>query len=105
MNFLSFSFIFAIASILRFALVLVNRHANDDHIGVVMRMLSGLSVDRSACYECFQPKLYHGTVAFLAYLFSVRSYLSLTILGEFLSTAAGIASLVIIWQFIAKQKA
>ncbi len=50
--------------VLRLALVLVNRQANDDHMEVINRILvSGTLPQKNDCWECFQPKLFHSTVA------------------------------------------
>jgi len=92
--------IFFLASILRIVLMLVNRQANDNHIEVVQRMLAGLPAEKDQCWECFQPKFYHGTVAFFAHLFALDSTTSIILLGEAVNVIAGIASLALIWKFL-----
>ncbi len=67
MNRLSYFLILAIFLMsvgLRLSLTLVNREANDDHMEVVDRILQTHTLpQKDDCWECFQPKFYHASVA------------------------------------------
>lgn len=56
--------LFLLSCALRLSLVFVNREANDDHMEVVDRILATHALpQKSDCWECFQPKLFHASVA------------------------------------------
>ncbi len=56
--------LFLISLGLRLGLTLVNREANDDHMEVVRLILQTNRLPmKDDCWECFQPKLFHFTVA------------------------------------------
>ena len=56
--------IFLLSLGLRGGMIYFNRQANDDHMQVISLILeSGTLPDKSDCWECFQPKLFHYTAA------------------------------------------
>ncbi|MCB0735229.1 MAG: hypothetical protein KDC76_11640 [Bacteroidetes bacterium] len=44
----------------------INTQSNDDHVEVVLRILQNQDVSKDSCWECFQPKMYYRTHAFMA---------------------------------------
>ena len=59
-----FLIIFILAVGLRAGMVSFNRQSNDDHMQVISLILkSGALPDKSNCWECYQPKLFHTTAA------------------------------------------
>ena len=56
--------IFGISTLLRFALALVNREANDPHMDVIQLILRNSRLPHAnEAWEAFQPKLFHWTMA------------------------------------------
>jgi hypothetical protein len=56
--------IFFLSVGLRLGMVSFNREANDDHMQVISFIIkSGTLPDKSNCWECYQPKLFHYTAA------------------------------------------
>jgi len=56
--------IFILSVSLRFGLVRYNRWSNDDHTPVIRMILkSGNLPEKPDCWECFQPKLFHYSIA------------------------------------------
>jgi hypothetical protein len=56
--------IFLLAMLLRFLLAAINLQANDDHYGVISIIMNEKRVPIKEDYwECFQPKLYHLSLA------------------------------------------
>ena len=90
-----------LAVLLRVVLALVNRDANDDHIEVVMAILTEKRLPHfGECGECFQPKLYHLAVAAAAVVFPGRSPTTLIVTGQLLNVAAGLATLWVVSLFL-----
>jgi hypothetical protein len=79
---------------LRFALALVNRQANDDHIDVVRRLLRGdPQPDVRTCWECFQPKFFHQLCAGLAEMLSLTTREEITVAAQVLNVLLGMGVL------------
>jgi len=101
--FLLFMGIFILASFLRIYPAVLNRDANDDHFEVIeIIAYEGRIPDKSElnCLQCYQPKLYHYTVAKLVNLFSVSTGPHLKIISQLISTVAGIITLVFVYFFL-----
>src|SRR5262249_21576775 len=82
----------------------VNRESNDDHLQVAHLILQlGRLPVRSDCWECFQPKLYHATIAGLFYALPGLSGAQQVVLAQLVNVIAGSLTLAIIWKFIAWQ--
>jgi hypothetical protein len=93
--------IFVIAMGLRLSLALVNREANDDHTEVVSLILkNGVLPIQNDCWECFQPKLFHGTVALVAKLLSLQDMNALIVAGQLINVSASIFMLWYLWKII-----
>jgi hypothetical protein len=59
-----FLIIFFLSVDLRLGMVSFNREANDDHMQVISLIIkSGTLPNKSDCWECYQPKLFHYTAA------------------------------------------
>lgn len=99
----SFLWIFLIAVLIRIVLAFVNREANDNHIEVIQRLLQGLPVTKTSCWECFHPKLYYYLSAFISRIFSLNNS-SILIAAQLLSAFFGIATLIFFLLFIKAQK-
>lgn len=95
--------IFLIAITLRLLLVIINREANDNHVEVILRVLKGLPIDNTSCWECYHPKFYYYVSAFLARLFSLDT-VGIIVFSQFTSTLAGIGTLFILYFFINVQR-
>jgi hypothetical protein len=91
---------------LRLALTLVNRDANDSHEEVVDRILaSGRLPVGGECWECAQPKLYHATVAGLIKAIGPLGHEAHILIAQGLNCAAGILTIVLIWQLLLRLSA
>ena len=78
--------------------------ANDDHIEVAELIFhQGKSPAPQDCWQCYQPKFYHLTVAKLSHLLQIQTRESRTILAQLLNGIAGILTLLLCWIFIRKQ--
>ena len=59
-----FLIIFFLSVGLRLGMVSFNLESNDDHMQVISIIIkSGTLPDKSNCWECYQPKLFHYTAA------------------------------------------
>jgi hypothetical protein len=95
--------IFLLSITLRLGLSLVNREANDDHMQVVNLILqSGKLPQEYDCWECFQPKLFHFTVAKVLQGSGLADAdLNTKILvAQFINFLAGVITLAVVWKFI-----
>lgn len=99
--------LFILAILLRLVLVIINRDANDTHWDVAMVILEAGSLPTKAdCWECFQPKLYHVVFAKFIQILGL-SHLhpsKLNVIGQILSFAAGISTLVLAWRFVRRMR-
>ncbi len=87
--------------VLRVALALVNREANDDHIEVVMRIMAGGPQPMIlTCNECFQPKLYHLLCARVAAALGASTRDDIILTAQFLNVVLGTATLIVGYHFI-----
>src|SRR5438874_1051030 len=96
--------IFLLAITLRISLALVNQEANDNHIEVIQRILQGNPIKYDSCWECYQPKLYHLTVAFFTSVFSMHPISRIIIFSQLLNVIVGIGTLFFLYFFIKAQK-
>ncbi|MGD0610792.1 MAG: glycosyltransferase family 39 protein [Anaerolineales bacterium] len=91
----------AIAMGLRLTLALVNRQAYDDHMQVITWILQHHSLPlREDCWECFQPKLYHLTVAGLIQLLGITNAAGQIVAAQLINFVAGGITLLVIWAFL-----
>jgi hypothetical protein len=96
--------IFIGAILLRIELALYNREANDHHMPVIRYIMRNDTLpEKSDCWECFQPKLFHYMIA------KILSYLRLEegqdndaqkVLAQIINVFAGTVTLFIAWKFI-----
>ena len=96
-------FIFGLAILLRFSLVLVNREANDAHEAVASLIIqTGRLPQMDECWECFQPKLYHLAFAGLLDIFGMEQNPAYqqNVIGQFMNFIAGTLTLVIVYLFL-----
>ena len=95
--------IFVLSIGLRLALVAFNREANDAHETVANLIIqSGELPQKDACWECFQPKLFHyvfARVLMIAGLEENPGYQQ-NIIGQLINFFASIAFLIVTWLFI-----
>lgn len=90
--------ILAASSLLRIILGFYNSAANDNHL-VVSHLISeylasGIMPEKIwSCWECYHPKLYHGILALIFYVFDIHQ--DRIIIGQQLNVAAGITTLLI----------
>ena len=92
--------LFAVSGLIQFLLALVNRLANDDHLQVTLRLLSGSPTEFESCFECYHPKLYHGSCALLIRLLGLGTRGEMMVACQLLSTAASVLTLVVVWRFL-----
>lgn len=94
-------FLFAVASVLRLALAIVNREANDDHLEVTRWILDhgGLPL-LGDCWECYQPKLYHLLVAAVIQLFGLSDESAQAIAGQMVNVCFGVGTLWVARRFL-----
>jgi len=95
--------LFVLSCGLRLSLVFVNREANDDHMEVVDRILAIHALpQKSDCWECFQPKLFHVTVALTLQELGLAGANQdiQTLVAELLNFIAGVITLGILGMFI-----
>ena len=89
--------VFAIGSLLRLYLAVVNSEANDDHLAVIRIIADEHRLPRLLdAWEGFQPKLYHVTAAILWNLSPWQSSGVRVRIAQLVSCAAGIATLFIV---------
>lgn len=103
--------VFLLSTGLRLALVRYNREANDNHM-VVARSILGTDrlPTKQDCDECFQPKLYHLTIAFALRATGLAdetplyssNYYRQVLVGELVNFLAGLATIAFGWRFIRK---
>jgi len=77
---------------LRLCLALVNREANDPHMEVVTWILTHheLPIKTSGdCWECFQPKLFHASLAALIQVLKIESADSQIVLAQMVNALTG----------------
>ncbi len=98
------TFIFALGSLLRISLAVVNEEANDDHI-LVAEIMTGQNriPGGQDCRECHSPKLYHWTLANLYHLLSIKNGPDKILLAQLINAATGILTLVIVFIFICEK--
>jgi len=95
--------LFLMSLVLRLALAIVNRQANDDHMEVVNRIIvTGALPQKDDCWECFQPKLFHSTIALTLEGFGLANAPDDTkiLVAQLVNFIAGLISLGVIAIFI-----
>ena len=98
--------IFIVSILLRFGLALYNREANDSHMPVVRYIMKNNSLpEKPDCSECFQPKLFHYTIA------KILSFMRLNhipdsdaqkVVAQFVNLLSGVVTLVVAWMFMGR---
>src|SRR5438093_129503 len=88
--------VFAASALIMFTLGLVNREANDDHLEVALRLINGHPTEIEDCWECYHPRLYHGSWALAIRLLGLRTRAGMTLAGQMLSVAAAILTLAVV---------
>lgn len=90
---------FAVGSVLRILLALVNREANDNHLQVIDIILrEGRIPGLGDCWQCYHPKLFHLFSAFFIGIFQMGSSDARIVVAQMISVIAGIITLIIIWR-------
>ena len=93
--------IFVLGSLLRLSAATLNIKSNDDHHSVIRILMEERRIpDRDDCWECFQPKLYHLSVAALSTLLAVTEHSIQEKLAQLLSALAGIGTLIVLHRFL-----
>jgi len=90
-------FFFSLSIVLRFVLALINTEANDYHFEVIDRIMKGLSVNNTDCWQCYHPKLFHFVAAEVIRILNLTDWRIQMITAQLCNFAAGIATLYIIW--------
>jgi hypothetical protein len=94
--------LFGLAALLRVGLALVNRQSNDNHMEVVQLILKrGILPSQHDCWECFQPKLYHFTVATLLKTLPITQPI---IVAQLLNVVMSLVMLWMLWMFMRRVK-
>jgi len=92
--------------LLRLGLANYNREANDFHMPVVRYIMKNNTLpEKSDCPECFQPKLFHYTIAkILGFmrLDHIRDSDAQKVVAQLINFLVGISILVIAWIFVNK---
>ena len=97
--------VFAIGSLLRLYLSLVNAEANDDHLSVIRIIADQHRLPKLLdAWEGFQPKLYHVTVAILWNLSPFQSWTVRIRIAQLVACAAGIATLLVVRRALDRQR-
>jgi hypothetical protein len=90
-----------IGLLLRLALALFNREANDPHMQVVELILARDRLPNLFdCWSCYHPKAFHATVAWLFELLRPTGPDALLILAQLVNFAAAVLSLVVCVAFV-----
>jgi len=100
-----FPVVFVISFLLCLALTLLNRQANDSHMGVVTRILQTKALPTMReCGECYQPKLFHYTAAVVIQGLGLAhaSVSTQWLVAQLINFVAGMITLAIVWIFITK---
>ena len=98
-----FLVVFLLSCLLRLALVVFNRQANDPHwqVADIILQLHNFPL-KNDCWECFQPKLFH--LVFAAALqvsgWYKNSANQQNLVGEIVNFPAGVITLIVVWAFI-----
>jgi len=99
-----FAFIFLVSISLRLGLTIYNREANDPHIKVIRYILREKSLpEKTDCWECFQPKLFHYTTAKILGILRLdknRDADSQKIAVQIINFISGVVILIVSWIFI-----
>lgn len=96
-----FLVIFSISLLLRLTLASINRDANDAHLEVTQIILeTGKLPTWNNCWECFQPKLYHLTLATIFYLTKTNDLNQQIVIANLVSFLAGAITLALIGLFL-----
>lgn len=95
--------IFLLAMLLRCMLAVVNSDANDYHFDVISTIMKGWIIPVAGdCPECFQPKLYHATLAIILKVLPFDSYSIQIRIAQLVNCIAGGITLYISYLYINK---
>jgi Dolichyl-phosphate-mannose-protein mannosyltransferase len=93
--------IVGLSALLRYALALVNREANDPHLGVVDIILRESRLPHAGeAWESFQPKLFHWTMAQGIRLLGLNTVDAQKVFIQLMNTTAGLVVLLCIIFFL-----
>jgi len=98
-----FLVVFLLSAGLRLGLVSYNRQSNDDHITVIQLILKTSSLPiKTDCWECFQPKLFHYSMAKFLQLSGLENagQDTLVLAVELVNCAAGLLTILVIGLFV-----
>ena len=97
--------VFLVGIVLRVCLSLVNSEANDDHLIVaeIIEQEGTLPTDDD-WIECFQPKLYHVTVAAILKFIPLKTRNIRVRIAQLVNCVAGIITMAIAHAFLAKRR-
>jgi len=105
---IAFTIILLGAILIRIQLALYNQQSNDPHLPVTRYIIRHNELpQKNECWECFQPKLYYSS---LAYLYQYTGLVdnadrdAQKVVAQLINAAAGSVTLVIIWLFLRRQK-
>lgn len=102
----AFAVVWGLALLLRLALPLVNSEANDSHVEVVQRILATGSLPiKTDCWECFQPKLYHASLALLFVTLDLSEWRSQVLAANLFNAGVGVLVLLVCWRLLAPSRA
>ena len=89
------------ALLTRVLLAYSNREANDDHMQVVHLILQNGSLPVKAdCWECFQPKLFHFSMALLVGFLGISNPEHQIVLIQFVNMLLGLELLWVVWAML-----
>jgi hypothetical protein len=96
-----FLILITVAVSLRIGLAWYNTEANDDHMEIIRLILEKEEAPRiTDCWQCYHPKLYHYTNAFIFKSFEISNPLTQTHIAQYLNVIAGSLTLLILYLFI-----
>lgn len=100
-----FYIILILSIALRVALACANKgYANDDHLEISSLIIDkGKIPEPQDCWQCYQSKFYHYTVAKLWSFFKIDDNMDRKKLGQLVNALAGILTILICWLIIKKQ--
>ena len=96
-----FLVIFLLATLLRVGLALVNREANDDHLEVARMIMQEKRLPlMDDCWECFQPKFYHLSLAVIFQSLNITQPETQTLVAQLLNVLMGALTIWVAYLFI-----
>ena len=93
--------IFVLSTFIRLSLAVVNREANDDHIGEIQIMMNNFHLPlMTECRECFHPKLYYMTAVIILKALMINAPDLQIIFLQLFNVICGVVTLVFVWKVI-----